>query len=119
MAKPRPHEGRGLTIQCMQIGLATYICGEDICPVAGIPRVRLDEERHKARPSDAQAFVISDEEATRKGSRQHVEGASDMHFAIKARAMIGRCHEPVIGWQRRGLRGEMTEVVEGDTDCPC
>ncbi len=41
-----------------------------------------------------------------------------MHFVAKARTMVGRRREPVISRERRGLRGEVAEVVVGDANGP-
>ncbi len=87
-------------------------CREHICPIAGILVVRLDEERFERCTNIGQGFVVPDEEATRIGCIQHVEGTSNMCLIAEARAMIGRRREPVIGWQRRGVSlGKVAEVV--------
>src|SRR5215467_6285700 len=94
--------------------------GEHVCSVTQIPRVRLDEERFEGGSNRGQTLVIPDKEATCKGCRQHVEGASKMHLVAEGCAMVGRRHEPVVG--RQGCRiscGEGAEVVEGDADCSC
>ena len=72
-------------------------------------------ERCSARP---QTLVVPHEEATRKGGCQHVEGTSDVRLIAEARTMVGRRHRPVVGRQRRGLRGQVAKVIEGDADGP-
>jgi len=109
--------GRGCDTRSSQIRLDKG--GEHVCPVSDIPRVCLDEERFERLTNIGQTLVVPNEEAARKGCRQHVEGASDVHLVAEARAMVGRRHQPVIGWQCRGLGAEVAEVVEGDADNPC
>jgi hypothetical protein len=54
-------------------------CGH-ICPISEIPRVRRDEEGVERCASGGQTLVIPNEEATRKGCIQHVEGSSDVRL---------------------------------------
>ncbi len=41
-----------------------------------------------------------------------------MRLVAEAPAMVSRRHGPVVGRQRRGLCGQVAEVVEGDADGP-
>ena len=112
-----PSLEHGFALQHMKMLLDRR--SEDVGPIADIARVRLDEERLERCTACAQALVVSNEEATCKRRRQHIERAGDVCLIAEGCTMVGRYHEPVIGRQRRGLRGEVTEVVEGDADCPC
>lgn len=70
--------------------------GEHVCPIRCVLVICLDEERLERGSNGGQAFVIPDEEATRKGCIQHVEGGrGDTHRGAK---VVGRRREPVICW---------------------
>src|SRR6266516_6161231 len=109
---------RGCAIQRIWIQLRGDSGGEHVCPITGIPRVRLDEEGLEQGPTCVQAFVIPDEETACIGCCQHVEGTSDMRLVAEGCTMVGRRREPVVSRQRRGVScSEVAEVVVSDADC--
>ncbi len=100
--------------------LRGYRGGEHICPISCISRIRLDEERHEgvSVTTGGQPLVVPHEETARKGSREHVEGTSEVRLVAESSPSIRRTGKPVVSRQCCGLRGEVAEVVVGDANGP-
>src|SRR5260370_42301848 len=79
-----PCRGRGCDTRNIQKRLDK--CREHICPIAGT-NVRLDEEGFERCTNIGQGFVVPNEEATRIGCIQHVEGTSNMRLIAEGCAM--------------------------------
>src|SRR5439155_14608817 len=71
-----------------------HIGGKHVCPVRGVARVRLDEERYQGRAVCLEALVVANEKATRVRCRQLVEGTRYVCLAVEARAVICRLGHP-------------------------
>ncbi len=89
---------------------------EHVGAIGRVAAIGRDEERMERGPARSQSLVIADEEATSAGCCQHIERARDVYLVSESSAVISRAYEPVVGWQRGGLRCETAEVVESDTN---